>query len=137
MKLELEDIVKTLMDSSIEKNKVEEVAKELAALAERLQKEKEEDRLPRIKKKMVLLHIQDTLSYYIIQVAKDDDLSTVVTIIQKSIGDYNQSAKKKKVEIKNFADALEAIPLRIFKNNGLSLKTRVPCEIKDLPVWKV
>lgn len=133
MKFETEHVIEALKESKINQDEIDVVVGKLQEIADELAKEKALNRVRRPKKKLVLLHIIDTNSYYVMQAELTDDLSQTTARLQKSIGDYNQSAKKKKVEIKNFADAIEFIPNKILKDNDLIIKTKVPCEIKDIP----
>lgn len=136
MKFSQEDVVEALKDIKIPDNKIEDAVARLEEIADEMKKEREANRAPRLKKKFALLHIKDTASYYVIQTAVSDTLEDVPARLDKSIGDYNQSARKKKVEIHNYADAIEFIPNKILKDNGLNIKTKLPCDIKELEVKK-
>lgn len=129
MKFATEDIVAALKETKINPDDIDTVITKLDEIAEEIRKEKEATRVPRQKKKLALLNPKDTASYYVLQTALDDDCSDVVKNLQKSIGDYNQRTKKKKVEIKTMADAIEFIPHKILKDNGLTIKTKEPCQI--------
>lgn len=131
MKFEMEDIIEALRESQIGPDEMQTVVNKLDEMAMELQKEKETSKSPRIKKKYVLLHPKETNSYYIMQVVEDYNLNDVIPNLQKSIGDYNQSAKKKKVEVVNMTQAIEFIPNKILKNNNLNIKTKEACEIVD------
>lgn len=132
MKFAIEDIVSTLKITKVSPDTIDAVAKKLEELAEELKKEKEAAKTARSKKKLYLLNPKDTATYYVAQTDADDDLSGVTAKLQKSIGDYNARAKKKKVEIKNAADAIEFIPNKILKENGLIVKTKEPCDISNI-----
>lgn len=133
MKFEIEQVVSAMKEAKAPTEAIDASIEKLQELAAELQREKEANRVKRAKKKLVLLHIEDTNSYYVMQAEIDDDLSQTIPRLQKSIGDYNAKAKKKKVEIKNFADAIEFIPAKILKENGLVIKTKQACDIKELP----
>lgn len=133
MKFEIEQVVSAMKEANAPNEAIDASIEKLQELAAELQKEKEANRVKRAKKKLVLLHVEDTASYYVMQAEIDDDLSQTIPRLQKSIGDYNAKAKKKKVEIKNFADAIEFIPAKILKENGLVIKTKQACDIKELP----
>lgn len=132
MKFALEDIVATLKNTKVNPDTIDTVAKKLEELAEELKKEKDAAKTARSKKKLYLLNPKDTATYYVAQAEVDDDLSGVVAKLQKSIGDYNARAKKKKVEITNNAEAIEFIPNKILKENGLIIKTKEPCAISNV-----
>jgi hypothetical protein len=132
MKFEMEDVIEALRESNIGPDDMQTVVNNLDKLASELEKEKEEGKAPKIKRKYILLHPKDTNSYYISQVTEDYNLNDVVPNIQRSIGDYNQSAKKKKMEIKDNVQAIEFIPNKILKNNGLTIKTKLPCDIVEI-----
>lgn len=133
MKFETEHIIEALKDSNIPNESIDEVIHKLGQIADELQKEKEAAKTPKVKKKYALLHINNTASYYVIQAEADDTLADVPVRLNKAIGDYNQSAKKKKMEIKNYADAIEFIPNKILRNANLNIKTKEPCDVKDIP----
>jgi hypothetical protein len=133
MKFEVEDVISVLKESKVPPDSIDDVMRKLAQLAEELEEARRNARTPRSKKKIVLLNPTDTASYYPIEVAVDADLNEIVPNIRKSIGDYNQSAKKKKVEINNLAEAIEFIPKKILKDNGVVVKSQSPCETLSLP----
>lgn len=132
MKFDTEHIIEALRETQINPDDIDAVVHKLEEIAEEIKKEKEQARVPRQKKKNVLLNPKDTLSYYIMQCEEDYDLNQIVPALHKSIGDYNQKAKKKKVEITNMAEAIEFIPNKILKDNGLNIKTKSPCEISTV-----
>lgn len=132
MKFELEHVVEALRESQINPDDMQAVVNKLDEIASEIKKEKEAMKSPRVKKKYSLLHPKDTNSYYLMQTDQDYDFSQVIPSLQKSIGDYNQNSKKKKTEITNMTEAIEFIPNKILKDNGLNIKTKTPCEITDL-----
>ena len=132
MKFDMENIVEALKEAKIGRDDIDAVSTKLAEIAEQLRQEKEANKVARAKKKLVLLNPKDTASYYVMQTRLDDDGSQVVANLQKAIGDYNQSAKKKKVEITNNAEALEFIPARILKDHDIVLKAKTPCEVNPV-----
>lgn len=130
MSLKEEDVLIALKESNISQDDIDKVMEELARIEEKKKEEKE----PKIRTKnqLVLLNPKDTATYYIAQVKVDDDLDEIERNIRKSIGDYNSSAKKKKIEINNICDAIESIPRKILKQNNLNIKTKEPCQIVSL-----
>ena len=132
MKFAREEVVEALRESKINPDDIDVVVQKLEEMADELKKEKEQNKTERQKKKLVLLNPQDTASFYVIQTTVEDDCSGVNAAIKKSIGDYNERAKKKKVEITNNADALEFIPNKILKENGIILKTKEPCQVATI-----
>jgi hypothetical protein len=132
MKFDTEHVIEALKETQINPDDIDAVVHKLEEIAEEIKKEKELNKTPRIKKKHILLNPKETASYYIMQCEQDYDLNQIVPALHKSIGDYNQTAKKKKVEIKNMAEAIEFIPNKILKDNGLNIKTKSPCEISTV-----
>lgn len=133
MKFDIQHVIDALNESEVPNESIGKVINKLEKIADELEKEKEANKEPKTKKKFSLLHIKDTASYYIIQADADDTLEDVPMRLNKAIGDYNQSAKKKKMEIKNYADAIEFIPNKILKQSNLFVKTKEPCDVRDLP----
>lgn len=131
MKFELEHVVEALRESQINPDDMQAVVNKLDEIASEIKKEKDSMKSPRVKKKYALLHPKDTNSYYLMQCEEDYDFNQVIPSLQKSIGDYNQRAKKKKLEILNMTEAIEFIPNKILKDNGLNIKTKYPCHISD------
>lgn len=132
MKFATEDIIEALRDSKIGPDEIDAVVVKLDEIAEQIRKEKESARISRPKKRFVLLNPKDTASYYLTQTEADADLSQIVPNIQKAIGDYNERAKRKKVEIKNNAEAIEFIPNKILKDRGIVVKSKEPCKVESI-----
>lgn len=132
MKFATEDIVGALKDSKINPDDIDTVIHKLEKIAEEIQAEKEAMKVARVKKQLVLLNPKDTNSYYVAQTEVDADLSQIVPNLKKAIGDYNERAKKKKVEITNNAEAIEFIPNKILKDNGIIIKAKEPCKIENV-----
>ena len=132
MKFATEDIVEALKETQINPDDIDAVLHKLEEIADEIKKEKDSNRTPRQKKKLVLLNPKDTASYYVIQAVQDDDCSNVESNLKKAIGDYNQRAKRKKVEITNNTEAIEFIPNKILKDNGIVVKAKEPCQIVNI-----
>jgi hypothetical protein len=131
MKFDQEHVIEALRDSNVNPDEIDAVMHKLDEIAEEIRREKENTRQRRPKKKLVLLHPVDTATYYVVQSELDADLTQIVPNIQKSIGDYNQRAKKKKVEVTNLCEAIEFIPNKILKDNGVVVKSKTPCEVVE------
>lgn len=132
MKFDLENIVEAMRETKTNPDQIDAVTTKLQEIAEQLRAEKEANKVTRAKKKLMLLNPKDTSSYYVMQTTLDDDGSKVVANLQKAIGDYNQNAKKKKVEITNNAEALEFIPAKILKDHNIVLKAKTPCDVAQV-----
>ena len=132
MKFSPEDIVEALKDTKINPDDIDAVLGHLEKIAEEIRKEKEATRVARAKKQLILLNPKDTATYYVAQTEVGADLSQIVPNLKKAVGDYNQRAKRKKVEITNNAEAIEFIPNKILRDNGLIIKTKTPCEISHV-----
>ena len=127
MKFAEEDIMLALKDAKLSKEDTDRVMEELEALANKLAEEKEKK--TREKKKFVLINPNDTATFYLLQVKEDENPNDIVPNIKKSVGEYNGSAKKKKVELLTICDAIESIPAKMLKENGITRKGKEPCEV--------
>lgn len=129
MKFDTENIIEAMRESQLNPDDIDAVCRKLDEIAQEIEEEKLKNRQPRIKKELVLLNPKDTLIYYVAQIKEGEDITLIPSKIQKAIGDYNESAKKKKVEIHNLSEAIEYIPNKILKDNEVIMKTKTPCSI--------
>ena len=63
---------------------------------------------------------------WVIQIPEDDAISSVIEKIERAAYDHNISKRGRRYPVKSIGEAMEAVPVKTLKEQGLAVKTRIP-----------
>ena len=84
-----------------------------------------EDKAPPIKKEFVVIKTNDETAWAV-QIPEEDSPHTVYEKILKAAFEFNQTPKGRRMPVKSVGEALEVVSARIFKEQNLWIKTKLP-----------
>lgn len=126
-KVEIEKVKSVVSNHVQDEQKTEQIIKDLVALIP----EKEESK-PHAKKQFVIVVsdkegiIKKDLVGWVVQIEEDESPAVALEKIYKSSYEFNLSPKGRKMPIKAVGEAMEALPPRFCKENGVWIKTKEP-----------
>ena len=131
-KVDLEVLKLTLQRNEPDARKVaaimSDIEQELKA-----EEEEKENRPPPLKKQFSIL-ISDPngelegkdLVGWIVQIPEDDSISSAPQKIIQAAYEFNTTPKGRSMPVESIGEACEAVPAKIFKEQGVFIKTKVP-----------
>jgi hypothetical protein len=134
------DSVVTALGGSVTPAQAQDILERIKAEELKLKAEDEKEKAPRVKNQFVIL-VSDPEGRFegvdavgwVFQMPEDDAVQTLQGKILKSIGDFNQTKKGRRMPAATMGDAIESIPAKIFKEHGISAKTKQPVLLLTTP----
>ncbi len=130
MKISLENVESTLLERKVDPVKVQEI---LADLRKALEEEKEEREKEKEKVKweyVIVLHdkngflTEKEIAGWVVQQEENADAGTILSNLQRSAVDQNETVKRKNSVITDFVNLFESLKPKFLKEKKLRIKTK-------------
>tara|TARA_B100001778_G_scaffold284581_1_gene251043 strand:+ start:157 stop:612 length:456 start_codon:yes stop_codon:yes gene_type:complete len=131
-KIDLDKLRNILHRNESDIRKINDIIKEVEHELQ-IEKEEREQRPPLVKKQFVTLIsdnegklVDQDFASWIVQIPEDDSPATVIDKIHQSAYNYNVTSKGQRLPVKSIGEACESVSARLFKENNLWVKTKIP-----------
>ena len=131
-KIDLDKLRNILHRNESDIRKINDIIKEVEHELQ-IEKEEREQRPPLVKKQFVTLIsdnegklVDQDFASWIVQIPEDDSPATVIDKIHQSAYNYNVTSKGQRLPVKSIGEACELVSARLFKENNLWVKTKIP-----------
>jgi hypothetical protein len=130
--IQYESVV-TALGGSVSPEQAKDILERIKAEELKLKAEEDKEKAPRVKNQMAIL-VSDTDGHFegidavgwVFQMPEDDPVQSLQGKVIKAIADFNQTKKGRRMPASSMGDAIESIPAKIFKEHGISVKTKQP-----------
>ena len=130
-KISLMEVEATMLDNKIDQNKVQAVIKQLEQVIEELKLEKEQNSVPKSKYEYIILlndpegYLKDKeIAGWIVQQEENADAGFIISKLQDAAKNQNETAKRKKIVMRNLVDIFEYLKPKFLKEKKLKIKTK-------------
>lgn len=121
MKTEISQVADLLKRHKIEPAVVREIIEELNARAE---SEPDKEPTPRAKTQYVIVANADKSLGWVVQMPEGASPHTVLDRVNKAAAEFNATKAGRAIPVKTVGEAFESCKRKLFKNNGLQVKTK-------------
>ena len=131
-KIDLDKLRNILHRNESDIRKINDIIKEVEHELQ-IEKEEREQRPPLVKKQFVTLIsdnegklVDQDFASWVVQIPEDESPATVIDKIHQSAYNYNVTSKGQRLPVKSIGEACELVSARLFKENNLWVKTKIP-----------
>ena len=132
-KIDLEVVKRILKRADLESSVMSEILGELQSAVADAASEADEPKVAPEKKQFIIvvadnegLLTDKEMVGWVLQLPEEDDMTSVSEKLLKTAKSFNLSKKGRKHPVETLGELCEYVPSRIFKEQKLSLKTKVP-----------
>ena len=131
-KIDLDKLRNILHRNESDIRKINDIIKEVEHELQ-IEKEEREQRPPLVKKQFVTLIsdnegklVDQDFASWVVQIPEDESPATVIDKIHQSAYNYNGTSKGQRLPVKSVGEACESVSAKLFKENNLWVKTKIP-----------
>ena len=132
-KIDLEVVKRILKRADLESSVMSEILGELQSAVADAASEADEPKVAPEKKQFIIVVVDNEglltdkeMVGWVLQLPEEDDMTSVSEKLLKTAKSFNLSKKGRKHPVETLGELCEYVPSRIFKEQKLSLKTKVP-----------
>jgi hypothetical protein len=135
-KIPLEIIAEALNNNNLDEETISRVMNDIAHMAQVMADEEKASREPPVKKQFIIV-LSDPRGTvpdedyvgWVVQIPEDDNPGSTLERIKRSAYEHNISKKGRKYPVKSIGEACEAVGAKFQKEQGVSIKTKLPITI--------
>lgn len=134
MKIDIEEVEAKLLELKFDRNKVQEVVRELEAVAEEIKEDRKQNSAPKSKWEHIIVisdpegKITDEFTGWVIQQPDGEDAGQVLSKLMDAANAQNETAKRKKNVLSTPADIFGGLKSKYLQKK-LRIKTKEPVRV--------